>query len=87
MTNRAMSNKKFFNDEKPKINQQGSVQKRKMKKNTKQINKSAIGSDKKMTDGEVTQDTRGFELERTSTPNHVNLCEHCNHDHLKVSCI
>ncbi|XP_070507814.1 uncharacterized protein [Chironomus tepperi] len=28
-----------------------------------------------------------FQLERTSTPNHINICEHCKHSHAKECCM
>jgi erythromycin esterase-like protein len=64
--------------------------KRKIMRNNSRLVDMAVVSERKVPkieSMEVTDETtfEKFELERTSTPNSVNICEHCMHYHAKVS--
>lgn len=85
-----MSNKKFYaDDEKSKIiARQSAANKKKTRKSAKILNKSFV--EKNMIKSEpnleeAAMNIRRFELERSSTPNIENICEHCDHNHAQVS--
>lgn len=67
--------------------------KQKRKSSTKISKKSVLRSENKIPRHETIMPNLNtanfikfetFELERTSTPNHINLCEHCKHSHAQV---
>lgn len=84
-----MSNKKFYaDDEKSKIIARHPMTRKKSKKVSKVLNKSFV--EKKMFKSEPNLEEaamriKRFELERSSTPNSENICEHCKHDHAQVN--
>lgn len=80
-----MSSKKL-EDEKFKtiLKQSPSSSKKRSKTNLKALkNRKLIR--KQLFKNEAAMNIEEFELERTSTPNLVNICEHCDHDHARVS--
>lgn len=86
-----MSNKKFYaDDEKSKlIARNSTTTKKKIRKSSKILNKSFV--EKKIVKSEpnleeAAMNIKRFELERSSTPNTVNICEHCKHNHAQVNC-
>lgn len=85
-----MSNKKIFTeDDKLKIITKQSPTKKKARRTSKALNKSFIEKQKLAAQNEPTLNEAAMrikkvELERTSTPNLVNICEHCNHLHAQV---
>lgn len=64
-----------------------SKKKRTKKMNSKteyfEVNNNIIPSSEEL--NEAAKRIKIVTLERTSTPNSFNICEHCEHDHLKVS--
>lgn len=81
-----MSNENIILAEDKKLNKQS----QKRKTTSKLSKKGAIRSENKIAKSEIDPDPvdfmkfETFQLERTSTPNHINLCEHCKHSHAKV---
>lgn len=87
-----MSNKKlFFEDDKLKtILKQSPSNKKKSRKTSKALNRSFI--EKQIVNSELNFNETELriskvELERCSTPNLYNICEHCEHDHAKECCM
>lgn len=83
-----MSNKKFYaDDEKSKIARHSAANKKKSRKSSKILNKSFVEKKIKSEPNleEAAMNIQRFELERSSTPNIDNICEHCSHNHAQVS--
>ena len=80
-----MSNENIVLGDDKKLNKQS----QKRKTTSKLSKKSEYRSENKIAKSEIENPVdfmkfETFQLERTSTPNHFNLCEHCKHSHAKV---
>lgn len=85
-----MSNKKLntVDDKFKTILKQSPSSKKRAMRNSKALNRSFIEKQiiKNEPDlNEAALQIKKFELERTSTPNSINICEHCDHNHARVS--
>lgn len=81
-----MSSKKLSaEDEKFKtILKQSPKNKKRAMKNSKALNRSFIEKQIIKNEPNLTEFPINYELERTSTPNVENICEHCWHHHTRV---
>jgi hypothetical protein len=80
-----MSNENIILADDKKLNKQS----QKRKTTSKLPKTSAYRSENKIAKSDIADQAdfmkfETFQLERTSTPNHINICEHCKHSHAKV---